>query len=354
MRAREFLKEKVSSNVSNLQQDINSKVNTIFDVDELNKIHAYIRRLDIGSGFDDIFEQDVDLKQVQGYLSKAINEAPGSVQEKINFAKELVTKGVISLENLFVPDQNLNIMDAVVTEYPEIFNAVAPTLLNISGSFSAGGVKTNKGKGEFFLALVHPLITLSKGAGDVVVNGMPVEVKANLSRIKGRKGYGTTDTAIKDVESAVNDFLKNNIKNPQITIPSFSSYLGPRATLWSQFGPFCIQNGVNPETVVEFLRKQLTHIVKSLYLNLDDTYLNSILGSIKINGVMDPKEFVQSTQIAAFEYYRASDNFKGIFFINGDTMDCVYIENSASFADIINVAKWGYEPGQQNGLQIRV
>lgn len=350
MRAREFLKEQVST----LQQAINSKVNTIFDVDELNKIHAYVSRLEIGSGFDDIFKRDVDLKQVQGYLSKAINEAPGSVQEKINFAKELVTKGVISLEKLFIPDQSLNVMDAVETEYPEIFNSVAPTLLNISGSFSAGGVKTNKGKGEFFLALVSPAITLSKGAGDVVVNGMPVEVKANLSRIKGRKGYGTTDSALKDVERAVNDFLKSNIKNSQIAIPSFSVYLGANATLWSQFGPFCIQNGVDSATVVEFLRKQLKHIVKSLYLNLENQYLVPMLDSIDENGVMNKQVFVHRTQIAAFEYYRASDHFKGIFFINGDTMDCVYIESAESFADIINVAKWGYEPGQQNGLQIRV
>lgn len=354
MRARDFLKEQQAQGI---QQAITQKVNTIYDIDELNKIHAYVSRLDIGSGFDELFDRDVDLKQVQGYLSKAINEAPGTVEDKIGFARELVKKGVINVKTLFTPNASQNIMDNIDTLYPEIFEAVVPTLLNISGSFASGGVKTNKGKGEFFLALCSPLINLSKKSGDIEVSGKAVEVKANLSRIKGRKGYGTTDQALAQADNAVTDFLKNNIKSsagPAPTHPTFSTYLGANATLWDQFGPYCMQNGVASGPVINFLQEQLKHIVRSLYLKLPNSLLQPMLDTIKQNGVMDKREFLHYTKITAFEYYKASDHFKGIFFVNGTTMDCVYIEDSASFADIINVAKWGYEPGQQNGLQIRV
>ena len=356
MRARDFIIEKASltgPQVDQIKQDIVKKIQSIADPTELNKIYSYIRKLDIGSGFEDIFTKDSDLRQVQRVLSNAIIEAPGTFEEKMAFAKEMITgNGIISLEKLFTPGEKKNLTDLVVTKYPEIFNAVAPELLNIAGAFSAGGKKTNRGKGEFFLALSSPKISLSKDAGDLNINGKLVEVKGDLARIKGRKGYGTTDAAYSEVKKDLSGFLKINV--PGQTPADFKVGLGAKSSLWNgEFGNFCIQNKVPVKVVDNFLKHELKLIIKSLYLDLPNSDLNEMLDCIK-NGTLEFKSFTLINKKAAFNYYQQADGFAGVLFINSDSLTCIWCPDAQIFQSNIRIKALGYESGQQNGMQIRV
>lgn len=350
MRAREFLRE--LQNIDDVKTNIIRSVDSIFNIDELNKIYSYIKKVDIGKGFDEIFKKDQDLAQIHSVLSKTIVEANGSFEEKMAFAQELSTIGVVDADRLLSPNVPQNIKDVLVTDYPNILSQIIPDLLNIAGAYSSGKVKTLRGKGEFFLAICSPDISISKNVGDIIVNGSPVEVKGDLARIKGRKGYGTTDAAYGVVKQNIAKFLKTHL--PDATAPNFVVTVGAKSNFWSGFGPFCIQQGLQSDLVIKFVRDQLRTIVKSLYLNLDNSSLDAVQSSINDQGVLDFTAFTQLIKEIAFAYYQNSDNFSGILFINSQSLNYVYVDNAQAFAKLIRIKKLGFETGQQNGLQISI
>jgi hypothetical protein len=351
MRAREFLSER-SPELQKVRSDIADKVNTISDIDELHKIYSYIRKIDVGAGFEEIFAKDQDLKQVQNVLSQAIIDANGSFEEKMAFAKEMVNPGIINIKQLLTPGVPQNILDIVVTKYPNLFKQVAPSLMNLAGSYLANGKKTQRGKGEFFLALSSPHITMKSSAGDLNIGGKNIEVKANLARIKGRKGYGTTDGAYSQTKKNISEFFKKNL--PNVQAPGFVVTVAAKSTFWSDFGPFCIQNGVKPNLVSNFVKTELKNIIKSIYLNLDSTSVNSLISNVNESGVLDFKEFYLMMKKVAYAYYQAADHFDGMIVISGDTMEFIYVDSPETFQQMIKVKKLGFDTGQQNGMQITI
>lgn len=351
MRAREFLSER-SPELLKVRSDIADKVNTITDIDELHQIYSYIRKIDVGSGFEGIFAKDPDLKQVQNVLSQAIIDAKGSFEDKMAFAKEMVNPGIINIKQLLTPGTTQNILDVVVTKYPEIFNQVAPALMNLSGSYYSNGKKTQRGKGEFFLALSSPHITMISSAGDLNVDGKNIEVKANLARIKGRKGYGTIDGAYSQTKRNITEFFRKYL--PEVQEPNFIVTVAAKSTFWSKFGPFCIQNGVKSNVVVDFVKSELKNIIKSLYLNIDNTTVNTLISNINESGVLDFKEFYLMMKKVAYSYYQQSDHFDGMIVISGDSFDFVYVNSPEIFQQMIRVKALGFDTGQQNGMQITI
>jgi hypothetical protein len=350
MRAREFLKE--LQNLDDIKNNIVQSITPIFNIDELNKIYSYIKKVDIGKGFDEIFNKDQDLKQIHSTLSRAVIDANGTFEEKMAFANELSNIGVVDANMLLNPNVPQNIKDITVTDYPNMLQQIMPELLNIAGAYSSGKTKTNRGKGEFFLAICSPEISMSKNEGDLIVNGQPVEVKGNLARIKGRKGYGTTDAAYTQVKKSVDQFLKENL--PQVAAPQFVVTIGAKSNFWSAFGPFCIQQGLQPNVVVEFIKEKLKIIVRSLYLTLDNNSVETLQSTINEQGVLDFAQFTPIIKEIAFAYYQAADKFLGILFINSNNLNFIYIDNPQSFAQQIKIKAFGFETGQQNGMQITI
>lgn len=348
MRAFEFLKEEKPEQ---LQKTISDRIRGIFDIDELNQIYSYIRKIDLGGGFDQIFSKDIDLKQVQSTLSKSIIDAKGSFDEKINFAKELVQIGIIDINKLLSPGITQSIDDVIVTKYPNIYQQIAPTLIAIEGSFLAGTKKTKKGKGEFFFALCSPQITLSKDKGDLMIGKLPIEVKDNLARLISRNGYGTTVQATADVAKDIEKKIPKirNILNGQ----PLQTALGRDSNFWRTFGPSAIAAGIKPKLVITLMHDSMDTIVKSLYSDISEQELNAFRNTIRSNGELDWKAFTSVQKSMAFSYYQAHDQFAGILFINSDKQTVTYINSSNDFVSKIGVKAWGFYPKIQNaGLQV--
>lgn len=355
MRAYEFLTEDPNTNVSQVQSNITNKIQGIFDLDELNKIYSYIRKVDLGGGFEQIFSRDIDLKQVQTVLSRAIVDANGSFEDKMEFAKELVTKGIIDVDALLTAGQTYTIPDLVSTQYPQIYDSIANELMNISGSFKSGDKKTVRGKGEFFLAILSPEIMLSKiGQGDLTIRGKGYEVKDNLARIKGRKGYGSTNKAVQDITIEVSKYIDAQVKkNPQSPLAgqTFGVGVGAKQNFWTEFGPLAIQGGAQPADIIKFIKKQWAKIIKSLFLNITNQQLASV-SPFDTNGVLDFAALLAPMKMLAFDYYKAADGFDGVLFVNSQRMTITYVETAEQFNQLIGIKKYGFEVGQQNGMQI--
>lgn len=358
MRSFEFITEKAAldPSVKQTQTAITAKVKSIFDIDELNQIYSYVRKMDLGGGFEGIFDKDMDLKQVQTTLSKAIIDTKAPFEEKMAFAKEIVTTGIINVKALLQSGVTHNINDLVVTKYPTVYAGVAPELMNIAGAFKSGATKTNRGKGEFFLAILSPNIMLAKeGHGDLTINKQGYEVKDNLARIKGRKGYGTTDQARQSITEEVTKFIEEQMaKNPQSPLAgkSFGVGVGAKQNFWTEFGPLAIQGGAKPAAVVAFVKKQWATIIKSLFLNVTNQQIASISPFDK-NGVLDFASIHAPMKALAFDYYKAADGFKGVFFVNSAKMTITYVETAQQFVELIKIKAYGFDGGAQNGMQVQ-
>jgi hypothetical protein len=356
MRAFEFLSEESDTKVSQIQSTITNKVQNIFDLDELNQIYSYIRKVDLGGGFEEIFSKDIDLKQVQTTLSKSIVDAKAPFEDKMSFAKEIVSTGIIDVDALLSAGVTNSVTDLVKTNYPNIYNNIATDLMNIAGSFKSGTTKTNRGKGEFFLAILSPEIMLSKsGHGDLTIRGEGYEVKDNMARIKGRKGYGSTDQVREEVTQEVNKFIEAQVqKNPQSPLAgkSFGVGVGAKQNLWTEFGPLAIQGGADPKVVVNLIKTLWNKTIKSLFLNITNQQLASV-SPFDTNGVLNFPALLSPMKILAFNYYKMADGFKGVVFVNSAKMTVTYVETGEQFDELIAITKYGFEPGAQNGMQVR-
>jgi hypothetical protein len=345
----------VTPQVKQTQGAINDKVKSIFDLDELNQIYSYVRKMDLGGGFEDIFAKDIDLKQIQTTLSKAIIDVKAPFEEKMAFARELVTKGIIDVQALLTPGVTQNVVDLVVTQYPEIYQGVSSELMNISGAFKSGPTKTNRGKGEFFLAILSPFIMLSKeGHGDLTIKGKGYEVKDNLARIKGRKGYGSVDQSKEKVIAEITKFVDTQVaKNPTSPLAgqTFGVGVGARQNFWTEFGPLAIQGGAKPAAVVAFVKKQWETTIKSLYLNITNQQLAAI-SPFDVNGVLNFQAIHAPMKALAFDYYKNADGFNGVLFVNSAKMTITYVETAEQFIQLIGVKKYGFDTGAQNGMQV--
>lgn len=357
MRSFEFLTEKtiVNPQVKQTQGVINNKVKSIFDLDELNQIYSYVRKMDLGGGFEEIFTKDVDLKQIQTTLSKAIIDVKAPFDDKMAFAKEIVDPGIIDVGALLTSGVTRNVVDLVKTQYPAIYQGVSSELMNIAGSFKSGPTKTNRGKGEFFLAILSPNIMLSKqGHGDLTINGNGYEVKDNLARIKGRKGYGSVDQSKEKVIAEITKFVDTQVvTNPTSPLAgqTFGVGVGARQNFWTEFGPLAIQGGAKPTEVVDFVKKQWNTTIKSLYLNITNQQLASI-SPFDENGVLNFQGLHAPMKTLAFDYYKSADGFKGVLFVNSSKMTITYVETAQEFIQLIGVKKYGFDAGAQNGMQV--
>lgn len=355
MRAFEFLFEKLSNaattqgaNPSVVQAKIQSKISRIFDIKELNQIFSYVSKIDIGKGFDAIFQRDPDLRSVQSTLSHAIVNSPASVDEKIGFAKELSETGIIDVGLLMSPGKTQSIETLVVTNYPTLYQDIAPTLMSIAGKFQVKEKTLNRGKGEFFLALLSPEILIG-GAGDITIAGKGFEVKDNEGRMYGSgAAYGKVEPGIKAAQTEVAVFIKE--RKLDLDPKTIKVVLGPKSNLYSM-GPQIVQMGVNHAEVRNLIVDAMTHIITSLYPSISRDQLAGFHSTIDGNGVVNWANFKAYLKQFVYNYYQAEAKFAGMFLFNSQKMTVTYVDSPELFAEKVDIS-YGFYSSQQQGVQV--
>ncbi len=363
MRKYEFISEKISANaasdagnssaLTNVKQAIITKIDAVTDIDELHQIYSYVRKIDIGGGVDNILQKDEDLRQVHTIVSRAIIDAKAPYEEKEGFATELATKGIINIKKLLSPGVSQNLESVIQTQFPNVYQQVAPELIAIQGLFKTGKTKTQKGPGEMFLAICSPNIMLSKDAGDLVINGKLIEVKGNGGRIKGVRGYGNSSSTLTAVKTAAAALPKKLKLKTAITAPS-NVNVGKTSDFWTNFGPSLIAAGAPAAGVVKFIRTSLSGIINSIYLDATPAELQQLVAPVNNKGMVLFDPFIAAQKKYAFDYYKSHDEFKGILFINTGSGTTIYIETAEQFAQSMIIQKIGLNGGAQNGMQVKV
>lgn len=352
MRAFEFLTEKLAAstarNPSTVQAKIQSRISKIFDIKELNQIYSFVSKVDIGKGFDAIFDRDPDLRNVQSTLSHAIVNSTAAVDDKLAFAKELVYNGIIDTELLMKAGVTQEIQSLVVTNYPDIYQEIAPTLMSIAGKFQVKDKTLNRGKGEFFLALLSPEIKIG-GVGDITIGGKGFEVKDNEGRMYGSSSaYGKVEPGIKAAQKEVEVFVKKH--KLDLDPKTIKVTLGPRSNLYTM-GPQLVQMGVDHTTVRTLIVDAMTHIVTSLYPSASNQDLAGFHSTIDGNGVVNWANFKAFLKLFVYSYYQREAKFAGMFLFNSQKMTVTYVNTPEMFAEKVDI-NYGFYAGQQQGVQV--
>lgn len=352
MRAFEFLTEKLAAstarNPSTVQAKIQSRISKIFDIKELNQIYSFVSKVDIGKGFDQIFDRDPDLRNVQSTLSHSIVNSTAAVDDKLAFAQELVYNGIIDTQLLMTPGKTQEVQSLVVTNYPEIYQEIAPTLMSIAGKFQVKDKTLNRGKGEFFLALLSPEISIG-GAGDITIGGQGFEVKDNEGRMYGSSSaYGKVEPGIKAAQKEVEVFIKTH--KLDLDPKTIKVTLGPKSNLYSM-GPQLVQMGVDHGTVRTLVVDAMTHIVTSLYPSVSGDDLAGFHSTIDGNGVVNWPNFKAFLKRFVYSYYQKEAKFAGMFLFNSQKMTVTYVDTPELFAEKVDIS-YGFYSSQQQGVQV--
>jgi hypothetical protein len=355
MRAFEFLFERslaknpsAGNNPSTVQAQIQSKIAKIFDIKELNKIFSYVSKIDLGKGFDEIFDRDPDLRAVQSTLARAIVDSPANVNDKLAFAKELTTNGIIDTSLLLNPGKTQNIQDLIVTTYPEIYQDIAPTLMSLAGKFQVKDKTLNRGKGEFFLALLSPEITIG-GLGDITIGNKGFEVKDNEGRMYGSSSaYGKVEPGIKAATGLVAKFIATH--DIPFDADKIKVTLGPKSNLYVS-GPKFIEAGVEQAAAKQLILDCMTAIVSSLYPNISSEQLAGFHATADINGVVNWAQFKNYLKQFSYSYYQQESKFAGMLLFNSKKMTVTYVDSPEMFAQVVDI-NYGFYSSVQQGVQI--
>ena len=352
MRAFEFLTEKLVSsqarNPATVQAKIQSRISKIFDIKELNQIYSYVSKVDIGKGFDAVFARDPDLRHVQSTLSHAIVNSTAAVDDKLAFAQELVTNGIVDTGLLMTPGKTQEISSLVVTSHPEIYQEIAPTLMSIAGKFQVKDKTLNRGKGEFFLALLSPEISIG-GSGDITIGNKGYEVKDNEGRMYGSSAaYGKVEPGIKAAQKEVEVFIKQH--KLDLDPKTIKVTLGPKSNLYSM-GPQIVQMGVDHSATRTLVVDAMTHIITSLYPSVSREQLAGFHSTIDGNGVVNWANFKAFLKLFVYSYYQQEAKFAGMFLFNSQKMTVTYVNTPELFAQNVDIS-YGFYSSQQQGVQV--
>lgn len=355
MRAFEFLLERslaknpaAGNNPSTVQAQIQSKIAKIFDIKELNKIFSYVSKIDLGKGFDELFDRDPDLRAVQSTVARAIVDSPANVNDKLAFAKELITNGIIDTSLLLTPGKTQNIQDLIVTSYPEIYQDIAPTLMSLAGKFQVKDKTLNRGKGEFFLALLSPEITIG-GMSDITIGNKGYEVKDHTGRMYGSSSaYGKVEPGIKAAKELVAKFIQTH--DIGFDADKINVNLGPKSNLYVT-GPKFVEAGVEHTVVRQLILDCMTEIISSLYPSISAEQLAGFHSTADGNGVVNWEQFKNYLKQFSYSYYQQESKFAGMVLFNSKKMTVTYVDSPEMFAQLADIT-YGFYSSQQQGVQV--
>ncbi len=355
MRAFEFILKEQSAfgdEIRKIQQDISSSVQAIEDLKDLQEIYKYVESVSVGQSYAELFERDPDLAKVRRDFAEAIKNAPGSKEDKKKFCVEIVETGIVD-DSIFTNPENdgkiFRLDDIVATDYPEIYKAMAPTLMNITDRIKVGSKAVNRGTGEFFLALLSPFINVgAPGSGDIIIRQKPFEVKSIYARLYGTKGFGTIEAGLGQSRQVIKDFSAAN----NVQIESVDTRPLIRNKFYITLGPTLIsKNNIPADKVSAFIKSCLTETMKGLYSNITDEALGSLANSINEQGVIDYKAFVNAFKPFIFEYYRTMDKWSAMVVFDQLNGTVATFHTAQAFAENVYLTM-SFSQGAYQGPQI--
>lgn len=197
-----LIKEVDNNSVAGLRSQIKKSVDKEDDIDILNRVISVLESGDLLERLEVKLKTDSDAKKMYHHLAKVIVNVPGSLEDKQKFIDNY-EKGFVKTNKLLTRNQRISLNEII----PDSF---AYAVFDELKEISVMGV----GPGEFAFAALSPKIKSvgqTGGGGDLIVDGVKVEVKASKKGEGGKVSGGRLHDAKKaqyDMSSIYNAFEK--------------------------------------------------------------------------------------------------------------------------------------------------
>lgn len=197
-----LIKEVDNNSVAGLRSQIKKSVDKEDDINILNRVISVLESGDLLDRLEVKLKTDSDAKKMYQHLAKVIVNVPGSLEDKQKFIDNY-EKGFVKTNKLLTRNQRISLNEII----PDSF---AYAVFDELKEISVMGV----GPGEFAFAALSPKIKSvgqTGGGGDLIVDGVKVEVKASKKGEGGKVSGGRLHDAKKaqyDMSSIYNAFEK--------------------------------------------------------------------------------------------------------------------------------------------------
>lgn len=207
----------------------------------------------------------------------------------------------------------------------------------------ATNTKPVTGPGEVFLSLfinggARPT---NKEKGDVRINGMEVEVKANSGRLIGQKGYGDAKSMREAIKKSLEDIISHFNADVEVVDTSNDGafHITKKETreIGRVLAEVAKQKGKFNKKDLLFISEKILEAYNSYLKNASDLikkYVAPIASTIKSNGTIDPRSFHIQMMNLYFDYYYSLEQFKLIALVNKKTGDLLIV-NPTKFSKYV-------------------
>ncbi len=277
----------------------------------LEQVMAILFKEEISEIIDNILiQKNIPLK-INNQLISLLMEAPGQTGEKIGFLNEILEHGIIDDTKLAIPNKLMTFNSLLNTKYEFIFNSIKDFILSWCPMISAANI----GKGEMFFFLFANN-TYQGTKGDLVVDGVEVELKGPLARMLSTKGYTSTNSVF---ENYFKPYLDDK----------FPGRLSPDPNYYN-FNIAGIERLVDIYLEIndpEWCKNHLLETFKRLYTINDILVHRFIKETVRADGGFERYDFIRNFYEFQFDYYKSIDGFAGIQYINPKTGNLLYIQS---------------------------
>jgi len=220
--------------------------------------------------------------------------------------------------------KTMNFMEIINPVYADLLENLAPLLVNITTKPG----KTGVGRGEFALPFMSPSIIKSDRGGDLIINGIRVELKSG-GRFSGYETH-TPDSSIRK------EFYDQLSKLDGFHLSTHHNY-SPNNKGIKQINDIVKNNFAEVSDRVKFIKKLISIICKIYSRAHDSSIVTRFIANnkyISTDGLINTDTFIKEFCYMQYEYYENVDHFKGVLFITDAThgaMKLRYVENLADF-----------------------
>lgn len=303
MRASEFLIERADPD-KQLRDEIISLLQTEEDRDMLDKIYTTLKASTLNERLKKALSKDEDADKKLQLLSGYIMNTKGTYQDKEEFIKQF-NKGFINTKVLLDKNSPKKFKDWFVG---------TPFAMRVFESLYRY-VPQGVGAGEFALAVLSPDITFagqSAGAGDLIINGQAIEVKA-ITASPGR----FIDARKANMDQAA---IKRAFEKQKIKVGRSVS-----AKDW-------VEN-IRPNLKPPQIKEICTAVVNGAFAHVNQASKSKLAKTLASGS---GEQIKHDWALLSYANYKKMSKFKGILILNSPKAYSLYFENAAEVSAILH------------------
>lgn len=334
-----------------LKQQIIKVIETESDKNKIESIHTFVFKDEIENLIDELLIlKKLNKPGVKRDLMSFILSGKGSLQDKVHFLQKTIKEGYVDeskIKSLKTPTH----VSKISKNIPFLTHIMEDLVKWTNKEMD----KTGVGAGEAFLILGINGATKAP-QGDVVTTKNNFELKSTNKKGGGSgarfKGQGShwalTPSVFKSFFKKLQSITSNDISKDPNLYNFNSKGIKSLNDLFKKYN-------ASDNSIIDVMKIAIVGV----YTSATKAELQFLNKTIK-RGTIQEADFIVEFAAFQFEYYRRFENFDGVIFTNGASLNFLYIENKSGFIKSVKAGhlkvdtSWNWKQAQNNTYQIGV